>query len=785
MLFFVAASTLACFAIAAVTPVRTSITQGFMPDDAAFEEYQRDARALGGNSDDVILLATGEGNGLFAPGTLNAIRGAAREIESLPEVDRVDAFVDAPWIAPNRRLSAFEQAGQSALRKAIEAGQVPEIGAVSPALYWPESQDEQSRVDRDALREALMHLDPLTGALISRDGKSQVLVVHLAENAPKQWLAPAQFADDLKDIARRHGLGKAGVHSAGVLVTEGGMIREAARSVYQLVPLGILVICLLVFAVFRRTSLVMLTLAIAIPAVAWAVGATALTFGRITLLIASAPLLITVISTSDTIHIASAYTAELQRGLDRRQAVRRSIADVGGACVLTSVTTFIGFLSLMVVPAAALRHFSLAISVGVAGALLLALTLCPIAFSVMDLSRQRRAPWGLAQVNGLISSFVSYCRRLSLGHPLIVVAVHAAIFGLAIYATTMLTMDADLPQRFPRAHGVRTGVEFLNEEFDGANSVELYFRGDAETLTSVGFVEALAALEEHLSAEPDVGRAVSLATLIRATDMALGVPVSQPLTPNRLKAELSLVEQASPARLDGMLSADKDVTRMTIQTPLTRVFEIEQMGRRAEASGRALLPAEVVVEASGAYTILGSAVQGILRAQVQGFTICFLTVMTIVGFGVRSLRLALLAVLPNLFPLALLGGLLWLTTDVVDPDILGVAIVSFGLAVDDTIHFLHRYDIERAQGDGVRAALERTFDYTGLAIVRTTVILGLGLCVLSLSGYLSVRFLGTYLVFVLGAAVLGDLLLLPSLVLLFDSRGRRANQAQTPSTDTQ
>jgi hypothetical protein len=254
------------------------------------------------------------------------------------------------------------------------------------------------------------------------------------------------------------------------------------------------------------------------------------------------------------------------------------------------------------------------------------------------------------------------------------------------------------------------------------------------------------------------------------TDAALGFGDGEARSAARLNGTLELLTEAAPERLSGMLSVDNRLARMTLQTPLTRVFEIERLGSRAAAICREELPDGVEVQATGAYSILGGAVQDILGAQYQGFTICFLTVMTIVGFGVRSLRLAALAMVPNLLPLALLGGLLWLTTEVVDPDILGVAIVSFGLAVDDTIHFLHRYDIERAKTSDVRLALERTFDYTGLAIVRTTVILGLGLSALAFSGYLSVWFLGSYLVFVLGAAVFGDLLLLPALILLFDSR---------------
>jgi predicted RND superfamily exporter protein len=184
--------------------------------------------------------------------------------------------------------------------------------------------------------------------------------------------------------------------------------------------------------------------------------------------------------------------------------------------------------------------------------------------------------------------------------------------------------------------------------------------------------------------------------------------------------------------------------------------------------------------------MVGIAVRKVLRSYLEGFAICFACVMAVITLGVRSVRLSLLAVLPNLLPLVLLGGILALTFDVVDTDLLGIVIAGFGLAVDDTIHFLHRYDIEAASPPSRIAALERTFDYTGAAIVRTTFILCVGLLPFLLSDYLTLWLPGTYLVFVLGCAVLGDLLLLPALVSLFGKNrfnGRSAELSKELSAE--
>ena len=335
-----------------------------------------------------------------------------------------------------------------------------------------------------------------------------------------------------------------------------------------------------------------------------------------------------------------------------------------------------------------------------------------------------------------------------------------------------LKLDVDFSERFRLDHDVRRGVEFFNEQFDGAYSIEIFLSGDAERLASPDMIAAMKRVEQQLLQRTDVRRSFSLVTLVGAVDRLLGFPEEEPVTQARVDGVLKTLQVVSPDGLQSVLARDQGLARMTIQITPTRIFEILDLARDAERICQAELPADVDVDASGAYPIIAGAAETILLAQYKGAAICFLSVMTIVGLSVRSLRLAVLAVVPNLVPLMLLGGLLGISHTVVDYDILGVVIVSFGLSVDDTIHFLHRYDLELRQTKDVRSALERTFDYTGLAIIRTTIILGVGLMPFALSGYLSLAFLGTYLVFVIACAVVGDLLLLPSLVLLFDRRSK-------------
>ena len=298
----------------------------------------------------------------------------------------------------------------------------------------------------------------------------------------------------------------------------------------------------------------------------------------------------------------------------------------------------------------------------------------------------------------------------------------------------------------------------MNERFFGTNTIDLVVEY-ADSQMTLERLAKLAKVEAALDGHAEVAHAVSLPRILDSIDRSLGFAADHARTAPQLHGAINRV-----------ISADGRKVRVSMRIEATRIFAIADLAQRVEQIAAAELLGSGRVRAAGGYIVLARTCQLILRRQIQGFLICFATVMTIVGFGLRSARLAMLSVLPNILPLLLLGGLLGLANDVVDTDILAVAIVSFGLAVDDTIHFIHRYKHERQSGrTTVREALERTFDYTGVSIIRTTVILGLGLAPFAWSNYLSLWFLGTYLVFVLAAAVIGDLLVLPATVLLFDA----------------
>lgn len=763
--------TVAAGIVIAVTPQRTSLLETFTANSASYRAFERRAKILGGHSEDVLYVATCEGPRLFTADTFNALRRAGREIAELPEVASVATIADAPWLAPDRSLSLREVAAKRVLRRRLLAGETPEVDEQLPVpKYWPDDPQRQAEIDFESLQKAMLEEDPFTRFLISADGRSQAIVIRMTQAANLDPDAQARLRRTIETIVRKQGLGAAGIHSAGIVVMQGWTVHEAKRSVLLLFPLGAAIICFLVSKIFRQLGIIVLALAIAGVAIVWATAAAALAFGEITIMLSVVPLLVLTISTSDAIHMASAYGQELARGVGPQVALTKVLREVGWACVLTSLTTFVGFVSLMAIPAAAVRHLALATGVGVAAALLLVLVFIPLGLSRFPLRPASGDERELLPLNRWNAAFVGACRRASLEHPWMTLGISGLVLIGAAVASTGLRIDVDIPGRFASGHPLRQSVDFFDRQFSGTSTIEVFLERESGSLLAPDTIAQMAEFERRVAELPEVQSVVSLPLVFRVAFRLLGMPSAGglPETEPAADACIRLLEEAGNQDVRQIISPDRRLARLSLQVPPTRLLEVVRVADRVTEIAAEVFPDTIDVDVSGVSPIVGRVVGEIVRGQYQGIAICFVCVMAIVSLGARSIRLSLLAVLPNVLPLVLLGGLLALTTDYVDCDILMVAILSFGLAVDDTIHFVHRYHTERDRGLDKRRALETTFDYTGQAIIRTTVVLGLGLAPFALSGYLSIWMLGTHVVFVLAAAVLADLMLLPASILLFD-----------------
>ncbi|NOZ00785.1 MAG: MMPL family transporter, partial [Deltaproteobacteria bacterium] len=195
-------------------------------------------------------------------------------------------------------------------------------------------------------------------------------------------------------------------------------------------------------------------------------------------------------------------------------------------------------------------------------------------------------------------------------------------------------------------------------------------------------------------------------------------------------------------------------------------IETRDTGRRIEQIGKRELAGRASVEVTGLAFLMGDWIDVIVAGQKQGLILAIFLITIMMIVGLKSVRVGLWSMIPNILPLVVLGGYLGLFWKQVDSDLLGLGMIAIGIGVDDTVHFLMRFRIERARSPDVGEAIRRTFHFSGRGIVITTVILVLGFAPFAMSNYLSLEVMGTLLPMTLCVALAADLFLIPALVQL-------------------
>lgn len=765
----VVVATILAFWPSSTAPYRTSILHSFADDPEALNEFRSKASQLGGPDDAIILAATREQGGIFQQSVLNAIRAAAEELRQVDFVDSVYTITDIPLFR--------ESANKSALRSKLRDGEVPDSSELPKFDLWSDSEGRSNPIRdqfrkwfvENRLRELLLEQPQSVGSLLSKDGESHCMIVKLEESALIDLNSRENINDVVSDVIRKHGLGSEEMHICGMMSTETWMIYELNQTLVKFFPFGALLTVLLVYALFGRLISVFITLLVGVIAIIWSMGITAFTFGEITILVKTIPLLILVISTSDTIHLLTTYYEERKRGREKKEALNIMIKDVGSACLLTSITTLIGFGSLILVPTTAIKHVGVTAGTGVAAALLLAICLVPIILARLP-GDDQKARIKFDYVNRFIRWIAMLCCRISLGLPKTCAICFIILGAAALISARHLELDANYPQRFSPQHPFRLSVEFFDKQFNGTTTIDVFVEGDH--LLTPSTLECLRSIDRSLTEKEEVTQVTSLTDVFAQLDRMVDLEGENQLPDDPIYAAtlLKFMRSVAPEAVESILAIDDRLTRISIQVVPTGFQEIVALTKEIERELEAALPDDLQVVVTGSIPMIAGTVGNIVEGQKASFLTCFLLVTIVIGLGLRSLKLSLLGLLPNLIPMLLLLGLLAICYDFIDTDYIMIFTVCFAISVDDTIHFLNRYKIERRRTTDVRTALESTFQHAGTPIVRTTMVLIIGLLPLAFAQYLTAWMLGTFLVFGLFWAMVADLIFLPALILLVDGR---------------
>lgn len=707
----------------------------FLAEDPRYAELVRSHRRYG--SEQLLVVGVETADALSAAG-LERLRAACEAAAAVRGVRRVSSVLETVWLepGPSRRQP---------------------VRAVTLA-------DELARgASPQRLRERLLAHPLCRGRLIADDGSALAVAVELAPTSASELpgrLAAVRAAFEAHLPAEALRFGGAPQHVAGALEAT----RQALR---QTTPLVALVLLLAVWLLFGRLWPAAISLGVAAIAMLWSLALSVRIQPEFSVMSATVPGVILIIAFSDIVHLCSAYLLELGAGRPKDEAIREACAEVGSACLFTSLTTLVGSLSLTLIPVPAFRMLGIVLGFGVATALLLAVTLVPILFHLLPAP----VPFGPGR-RGAIQDGIDRALRasgaLASRRSLLVIAAFAALLAISLASARQLTIETDFAARLDPSHPIRQDAEWFAQRFSSTRSLQLLIDvPDKERLVDPDWIERLAALEAELLALPEVDASLSLITALRLVQAAVQ-PDGPDLPPSRFRlARIQRrLREAAPEQLRAVLDDDGPQLRLLLSVRADGMRDSAQLASKIESlAAQRLAPARC--RALSLDALMGSFLDRVVAAQRDGLLLSTLAITLLMCLGLRSLGAGLLSMIPNLLPVAGLGGWLAYTQPTVDSDAVLLAFVALGIGVDDAIHMLTRYRLERRRGLDSDTAMDRTFAYAGRGVVMTTVILVAGLLPFLLSNYFLMQLLGSLLPLTLVVALVTDVLLIPA----FAARG--------------
>lgn len=487
---------------------------------------------------------------------------------------------------------------------------------------------------------------------------------------------------------------------------------------------GAVIVMLAAFALLRDVRMALLAV---LPALIGAAGVLALSVVLgypITVLSNVIPILLLVLGVADGVHL----TAHLKEN----GTLRGAIENVGPACALTALTTAVAFASIMLTGNAQLFEFAVLGAIG---------TLLSFAFVIVTFALLGRViplpAYPLPQISSVFSHRLT---ATGAALPRTTVATCVLILIVATWGFSQTKAWFPLYQNLPDNSATLATNDALSDDFGGVFQMIVESTGDwAQTQNLVAELEAVSPPMTVLSE-------VNFARWLGHTD-------DPPTTGEWETLPQALVDQ---------LRSGSDTARIFVSTaePMRSDESLTQFDRiydTALAAG-----AQTVI---GLPTIMRQEAVNLIDQLSRGLVVAALGATLLVAVGFRSLRLVPILIIPNILPLMVTGASLHLWAQgQLNPTAVLALTIAFGIAIDDTVHFLSRFHSARARGQTSAEAVTTAGKSAGQVIVLTTLLLTMGLAVTLFSEFSPIRLFGGMMIVTLWAALLIDLLLLPALL---------------------
>lgn len=723
---------------------------GTNPQLQAFEEIQNTFT----KSDNISIVIAPDSGDVFSKGSLELIQRITNDAWQTPYSNRVDSIANYQHT------------------EAIDDDLLVEDLVLEEN---PLTTERMAKIKQVALSEPT-----IVNSLVSKDGR--VAIVNITVQLPRI----DEMAELLEVMAHnkvmmdkyQQAYPEVTFHKAGLLALNNAFMESAQNDSATLVPMMLLVILLFLGLMLRSFVAVASTLLILIASILATMGIAGWSGLFLNTATVNVPTFVMTLAVADCVHIIATLRQTMQKGINKQEAITHSIQLNFLPILITSATTAIGFLMLNASDSPVFRDLGNLTALGIMIAFVLSVTLLPALLQILPFKVTVESDATRSTQFEKLADFIINKRQILL--PLSI----ALVVAISLFIPQNRVNDESV-KYFDTSNSFRQAADFMEENISGMSSLSIVLKsGESQGINSPQFIADLGAFSDWLRLQPEIDHIATLSdTFKRLNKNMHGDDPQLYLLPDdrELAAQyLLLYEMSLPYGLDlnNQINIDKSSVKLQLTIKNLGSNEFLDLEKRINRWIEQNIP-QYQILASSPTLMFAHIGESNMDSMIKTLPIALILISGLLIFALRSVRLGLISLIPNLVPAAVGFGIWGMVSGEINLGLSIVVTLTLGIVVDDTVHFLSKYQYSRKLGKSTEQAIRYAFSTVGRALWITSVVLIAGFSVLSMSDFRLNSDMGQLSALIIGIALVVDFVMLPTLLMIFDKAPQSSSSSDS------
>ncbi|MGK5091660.1 efflux RND transporter permease subunit [Deltaproteobacteria bacterium TL4] len=664
-----------------------------------------------------------------------------------------------------------------------------------------------------ALKKKIFSTLPYLGVLISKDGTMTNINVRISaftadkevlqedkeifqeeeeemedEEKPKfvepspqkyQFIKPeenAQVVHALRDIIKKYEAPDFKVYMAGPTIYARALRESMEENLPLFTGLSVLVIGIFVFALLRRLSGPLISLLVVILALFGTLSLLPIFGIPFTIVTQILPSFLLTVGIGDSVHILTVFYKCYSHGDSREEAIVYAIGHSGIPVVMTSLTTAGGLWSFAGAEIAPVADLGMVGGFGVIMALLYTLVLLPALLSIIPV--KKKGWFEKDDLNaGPTQKILSSIGNLVVRRPVTILIVFLGFAVVSFLAAMQLRFTHQPLKWFPKDAPFRVSTEKIDGLMAGTLSLEIVV--DTQKLNGLNEPEIMNKLEQlshdikqlKFLTGGQPAQTLSIADILKEIHQALNNNDAEfykiPQDRKLVTQELFLFESSGSDDLKSLIDEQHTKARFTIFTPNLDAMDYVHFTKEVRDLFEGTFGREVTITITGVANLVALTAVSVIHSMAISYVISFGVITCLMILFLGKFKIGLLSMIPNIIPIVFIIGFMAVFDYPLDMFTILIGSIAIGLVVDDTIHFLHGFHRYLDQADNYHYAIHSTLQYTGRAMLFTSLILSSGFAVFTISEWSNLSNFGLLSAICIMVALLADVYLTPTLMRLY------------------